>query len=172
MTEFFSGNARGVLLGTTVHVIKGQSSFALFVDGTRYGYCCQDGCHDSGLRDDVRKVVAKAKEAGATHVMLRTGQRSYLVEQIEGLPVLDVACHVGVIDETAEIARRYGGNEPGPSPDHVRHDRLLAEHLTLCLVSVAEGETVEHDGKSYTAAQLQERREQVRAELRALHGES
>ena len=108
MTEFFSGNARGVLVGTTVHVIKGQSSFALFVEGTRYGYCCQDGCHDSGLRDDVRKVVAKAKEAGATHVMLRTGQRSYLVEQIEGLPVLDVTCHVGVIDETAEIARRYG----------------------------------------------------------------
>ncbi len=153
MMEFFSGATRGVLVGTTVHIIKGQSSFALFIGETRYGYCCQDGCHDRGLRDDVRKVVAKAKEAGATHVMVRTGQNSYRVEHIAGLPVLDVAYHTGRIDETTEITRRFGGNDPGPNPEQVRYEKLTVEYLTLCLQPEAERDT--------------ERFEQIRTELRS-----
>lgn len=167
MQVFICGSARGLLVGTTVHVSKpGQSTYALFVGDVRYGYCCQDGCHDMGLRTDVRSVVAQAKANGAARVMLRTGKH---VTEIEGLPVLEVSFHTGRIDDTVEIARREGGVDPGRTQDEIDYSRDTAEYLHLCLN--ADADTTTYNGTSYTKAQAEERRAELRTKFRAMNGE-
>ena len=105
--RFMIGRAMGVLSGTDVHVLKAsRSSFGLFIDGEpRRSYCCQDGCCDCGLQEDVREVVAQAKGAGAERVVIRTGQQGYYWSEIEGLPVSDVSEHVGKPQEGYVIRR-------------------------------------------------------------------
>ncbi len=95
-----SGRATGALIGDVVHVLKRSSSrYGLMLHGVRRQYCCQDGCCDSGLQSDVADVVRQAKELGATKVVIRTGQRSYYVGEIAGLPVKDVSDYVGRVGE-------------------------------------------------------------------------
>ena len=101
------GRATGVLINGTVHVLKrSSSSYGLNIHGTRNQYCCQDGCCDRGLQPDVALVVMRAKEFGATKVVVRTGQRSNYVGVIAELPVEDVSNHVGQISESVFIDRR------------------------------------------------------------------
>lgn len=102
---FHSGNATGVLIEGTVHVLKSSSSryHLSGPNGFRKQYVCQDGCCDRGVRSDVRDVVGLAKEAGATNVVLRTGQRDYHAAEICGLPTKDVSWKCGVISEGWEI---------------------------------------------------------------------
>jgi hypothetical protein len=89
---FRAGNATGVLIDSTVHVLKRSSSRFHLSGPDFYGqYVCQDGCCDRGLRDDVSAVVRQAKEAGATSVVLRTGQRDYYLSEIHGLKTSDVS---------------------------------------------------------------------------------
>lgn len=109
MDHITHGYAQGFMIGTDIHVLKrSSSSYGLNVPGNgRFQYCCQDGCCDRGLQEDVRSVVRQAKEMGATRVIIRTGQRSYYKAEIEGLPTSDVSEHVGAVgDEGAYINRR------------------------------------------------------------------
>lgn len=101
------GSANAAIINGTAHILKrSSSSYGLNIDGVRHQYCCQDGCCDAGLRSDVSLLVAKAKELGATKVVIRTGQRGYYCGTIAGLPVEDVSNHVGEIDEGIFIDRR------------------------------------------------------------------
>lgn len=93
-----------VVLGTDAHVLRrSRSSYRMLINGDPASYCCQDGCCDGGLRSDVEQAVERAKEHGATRVILRTGQRFYHVAKIAGLPVSDVSGHTGVIDDRHEV---------------------------------------------------------------------
>lgn len=103
-----AGRTIGVVLDGTVHILKRSSSrFHLAHAGLKGQYCCQDGCCDRGLQPDVAEVVSQAKELGATKVIIRTGQRSYYVREIAGLPVEDVSNHVGEVGEGAHIFRAW-----------------------------------------------------------------
>lgn len=68
-------------------------------DGSRYQFVCQDGCCDRGVKQDVEEIIEKAKELGATKVVLRMGQYKFRRSQIAGLPVEDVSNHVGKLAE-------------------------------------------------------------------------
>lgn len=105
VTTFLAGNATGKLIEGVVHVLKRSSSrYHLKGPGGFLGqYVCQDGCCDRGVGPDVHSVVLQAKEAGATKVVLRTGQRGYYASEICGLPTHDVSGKRGVIAEGWEI---------------------------------------------------------------------
>lgn len=98
---FRAGNATGVLIEGAVHVLKPSSSRYNLSGpgGFRKQYVCQDGCCDRGLQRDVESVVAEAKAAGATKVVVRKGQRSYWLNNICELPVHCVSGEVGEIAE-------------------------------------------------------------------------
>lgn len=105
---FRAGNAKGVQIGDGVHILKRSSSrFHLEGGGSREQYVCQDGCCDCGLMPDVSKVVMQAKEAGATKVFLRTGQRSYRLAEIHGLPVHCVSYAQEELAEGWRIVRAW-----------------------------------------------------------------
>lgn len=89
--------ASAVVVDGVVHILKRSSSrYGLrFNNGRRLPYCCQDGCCDRGLQPDVASLVRRAKEHGATKVVIRTGQRQFYCSQIAGLPVEDVSGLVG-----------------------------------------------------------------------------
>lgn len=99
--------ARAVIINDTVHILKrSSSSYGLNIGGLRLQYCCQDGCCDAGLKPDVLFLVERAKELGATKVVIRTGQRGHYCSHIAGLPVECVSRNVGEIDEGIFIDRR------------------------------------------------------------------
>ena len=101
---FRTGNATGVLIEGVVHVLKPSSSrFHLDGGGARRQYVCKDGCCDRGLTLDVSTVVMQAKDAGATKIVLRTGQRSYWLSEIHGLPVHCVSGKLGEVVEGWKI---------------------------------------------------------------------
>lgn len=100
ITKIVVGRATGIVLDGVVHVLK-RSSSRYHLNGKQY--VCQDGCCDEGLAPDVSEVILKAKEAGATKVILRTGQREYFHREIHGLSVSDVTNHVGVVTDGWEI---------------------------------------------------------------------
>lgn len=106
---FRSGSAMVVLINGTAHILKPSSSRYQLAgpDGFRRRYACQDGCCDRGLRQDVSDVVLLAKEAGATDVVVRTGQRGYYLSEIQGLPTRDVSGKLGNI---TDIWRIIDGN--------------------------------------------------------------
>ena len=86
---FQAGNATGVLIGDTLHILKwGQSTFRLLSPaGEGRQYACQKDCCDDGTETDVFGVVFQAKNsAGAKKVVLRAGRDL----EICGLPVIDV----------------------------------------------------------------------------------
>ena len=100
------GDAKGIIIGDTVHVLKWSSSrYHLRHEegGVKHQYVCQDGCCDRGLRPDVSEVIRQAKAQGATKVILRTGQREYYHPEIHGLKVLDVSNHTGKIADGWQI---------------------------------------------------------------------
>lgn len=108
MQTIQNGNAIGVIINGTVHVLKRSSSrYHLQANGSSGQYCCQDGCCDRGLRPDVGGVVAEAAKQGATKVVLRTGQREYFHREIAGLPVTDVSGCVGDVGEDARIVAKW-----------------------------------------------------------------
>jgi len=103
-----SGNARGIVHNEIVHVFKRSSSrYGMRYPGGRLQYCCQDGCCDRGLQWDVETLVDSAKALGAKKVVIRTGQRSYYVGAIAGLPVEDVTRHVGSVGDGLRIDRAW-----------------------------------------------------------------
>ncbi len=96
-------SADAVVIKGIVHILKrSKSSYGLNIAGLRLQYCCQDGCCDAGLKPDVLFLVERAKELGATKVVLRAKHCS----TIAGLPVEDVSDHVGEIHEGIFIDRR------------------------------------------------------------------
>ncbi len=102
------GRARGVVLGDEVHVLKRSSSrYHLEHAGRRTQYVCQDGCCDRGLSPEVSKVIEQAKKAGATKVVLRTGQQHFYHSHIHGLPVSDVSNRVGEVAEGWRIVAAW-----------------------------------------------------------------
>ncbi len=103
-TTLSAGRTTGIVINGVVHILKRSSSrYHLSHAGLKGQYCCQDGCCDRGLQSDVADVVNQAKELGATKVIVRTGQRSYYLREIAGLPVEDVSNHVGEIGDGSRI---------------------------------------------------------------------
>ncbi len=101
---FEAGNATGVLIGDTLHVLKrNQSSFRLLSPaGDQRQYACQKGCCDDGIETDVFGVVFQAKHsAGAKKVVLRAGKDL----EICGLPIIDVELCEKQLAEGWQITR-------------------------------------------------------------------